>query len=320
MNGSAAPRPHKRLGEGDHGKTLAAMVRAACPEVSWAKARELCRTGRVRVDGETVFDGAQRLATGSTVEVDQTAPRRACPVLDPTRIVFNDGGLVVVDKPAGLDVVSADARTQPDSLTNRLALTLRSPRAGATEPFPLYHLDKALTGLVAFATDRQARRTLARQFREQTPVRRFSVLVWGQATAGRIDRPLHTDSSGRLHVWRGEGQPPRQVRSATTFVRVEATLNGATLLVCESHGLRRDQLQLHLAFAGTPVVGERRYGVPALEPAQAQIAAQQSRPMIHAAFLALSHPRHNRLIHVTAPPPPTFTSTVAALRNAERRS
>ena len=307
---------YKQLTDNDHGTTLAAQVRAICTEVSWSRARELCRTGRVRIDDEPVFDPTRRMAAGTCVSVDEHAPRRACPVLEKERIVFNDGGLVVADKPSGL-VVASDDRSQPDSLSSRLHLALLAQRRRSDPPHPLYYIDPEITGCVAYATDRPARRSLEQQFRARSPMRRFFVLVWGHPDPGKIDVPIVAGDDEKRHLWRGDGRPPKHARSAVTYVRIEQRFQDATLLVCEVENLRRHQLRVHLASKGSPVVGDQLYGRSvALEPTQQAIATKLNRPLVHAGFLGLQHPRHGRLVHITCDLPGDFLGVLAQLRRA----
>ena len=63
------------IGRESEGKTLAAVVRAALEGASWNRARDLCASGRVSLDGERVLDAAARVRSGQTVEIDEKAPR-----------------------------------------------------------------------------------------------------------------------------------------------------------------------------------------------------------------------------------------------------
>ncbi len=61
---SPTSRPSRRA-PGAGPPTLAALVRQQAPGTSWEQARELCRSGRVLVDGETVTDPAWRIPPAS---------------------------------------------------------------------------------------------------------------------------------------------------------------------------------------------------------------------------------------------------------------
>ena len=50
-------------------KTVAAVVRTLVPGLPWSRARELCRSGRVLVDGAPALDPAARVREGATVKL-----------------------------------------------------------------------------------------------------------------------------------------------------------------------------------------------------------------------------------------------------------
>src|SRR5439155_11584593 len=119
------------------GETLAALVRELSPGTSGSKARELCRSGRVWVDGERALDPARRMAAGERVELRSGEPAlRREPA---AAVVHLDADVVVVRKPAGLLTVPFD-RQQNDDRDTLLSLTrvalrrLESARARESDP------------------------------------------------------------------------------------------------------------------------------------------------------------------------------------------
>ena len=82
--------------------TVAARVREALGGVPWSRARDLCRTGRVRVAGERVMDDALRVDPAATLEIDQNAPKELRGVLSPDDVVHVDDDVMVVRKAAGV--------------------------------------------------------------------------------------------------------------------------------------------------------------------------------------------------------------------------
>ena len=84
--------------------TVAAVLRRARPGASWNDARRWCTTGKVRVDGAVVTDPALRLRAGQELALRMSAPRpHAAP--EGFRIAFEDGHLVVIEKPTGISSV-----------------------------------------------------------------------------------------------------------------------------------------------------------------------------------------------------------------------
>src|SRR5262249_38061381 len=85
------------------GRTLADVVRNAVGEsCSWNRARELCKHGKVRVNGELAADAAQRVRAGDRISVDPDARRRREHVLSENVVIYVDAQFVVVNKPADL--------------------------------------------------------------------------------------------------------------------------------------------------------------------------------------------------------------------------
>jgi 23S rRNA pseudouridine1911/1915/1917 synthase len=298
------------------------VVRELMDGLSWNKSRALVRTGRVSVDGELRFDPAERLAAGARVEVDPSGRRRRAPVLERERIVHVDRDLVVVRKPAGLISVPYDEDDDRDTLIERTRQALveyAELDAGAGGPRParlgvVQRLDKDTTGLLVFARTRAGRKGLEAQFRAHTIERRYLALVHGRAEAAVHDSFLIADRGDGLRgSWRGKN-PPKAAKRAITRVRVEQRLRGPlgehTLVSCQLETGRQHQIRIHLAEAGTPLIGERVYGRARGRAAR----VDAGRPMLHAASLGFRHPVNDRPLRFEAPPPDDFRALLESLQ------
>jgi 23S rRNA pseudouridine1911/1915/1917 synthase len=307
------------------GLTLAALVREVLPGTSWSRARDLCRDGRVLVDGAAQTDAAYRPAAGTRVELRLAGPSLPRGPLPPSAVVHLDADIVVVDKPAGLLTVPFD-RDDRDTL---LALTRvairrlesgrgRSPGQAAGPPNPtlraVQRLDKETSGLVVFARNVQAQRQLQEQFSRHDVLRRYLAIVHGEARDATYDTLLVPNRGDGLRgSWRGRrsgrGEPPPDAKQAITRVRVEERLAGATLVSCELETGRQHQIRIHLAEAGHPLVGETVYIRDWRGP-----RLPAPRPMLHATALGFKRPRDGRSVRFEAPPPADFTAVLQLLR------
>jgi 23S rRNA pseudouridine1911/1915/1917 synthase len=318
-----APRQTVVAAEQDHA-TVAAIVRQLMDPLSWTKARELVRTGRVTVDGVQCFDPATRLASGTLVEIDPTARRQRAPMLEPERLVHVDAEIVVVEKPAGLISVPYEEHESRDSLIERTRVALRAhdrERATSSGSFDrlgvVQRLDEDTTGLCVFARTRRARKILEAQFRAHTIERRYVALVHGRAEAAIHDSFLVPDRGDGLRgSWRGSQSSPVAKR-AITKVRIEERLqapSGAdlTLISCRIETGRQHQIRIHLAEAGNPLVGDQLYGRATRE--QSRDAVGATRPMLHAASLGFRHPAHDRPLRFESPLPVDFRALLDRLR------
>lgn len=288
----------------DAGRTLAAIVRAIVPETSWNRARALCRTGRVRVDGKLEFDPAARLSADATVEVDPLGPKRSATALEDDRIVHVDHDVVVVRKPAGLLTVPY-AEDDRDTLLDRTRVALRQKSPLGV----VQRLDKDTTGLLVFPRTRAARKHLQAQFRAHTITRRYLAITAGHAVSSTYETHIVPDRGDRRRgSWRGQGKAPGNAKRAVTHVEVIEHFDGASLVACRLETGRQHQIRIHLAEAGTALAGEPVYA----GRDHPRLAAP--RPMLHAATLGFRHPANDRYVQFDEAVPEDFAAMLERLR------
>ncbi len=298
------------------GQTVAAVLRAHVPSLSWSKARELVERGQVRVDGRTVTDAAERLQAGMTVE---RAGREGAPARrEPDLLVHLDAEVAVVRKPAGLLTVPFE-RTDRDTLLSRARVAIRrreTSRGAVHNPTlrAVQRLDKDTSGLVVFARTLPAQRHLQRQFTEHTALRRYLAIVHGAARDAIYDTVLVPDRGDGLRgSWNARrGDPSPEARGAVTYVAVEKRLRGATLVSCRLETGRTHQIRIHLSEAGHPLLGETVY---VRDFKGAWLPAP--RLMLHATELGFVHPHTGEELRFTEAPPDDF---IAVLEELSRRA
>ncbi|MET0287403.1 MAG: RluA family pseudouridine synthase [Polyangiales bacterium] len=294
---------------------LSRVVREAQQGLSWNKARELCSSGRVKVNGRPVTDPTTRVQPGDQVSFDRTAPRQRNGVLPAERLVHVDGDVVVVEKPAGL--MSVPFEDEKDTLIDitRAAVRAQQKRSGYDPELGIVHrIDIDTTGLLVFTRNLNAKRFLQQQFRAHTVHRRYLALVHGNIIGRTFDSILVRDRGDGLRgswgVFRApKGKPPEDAQRAVTHVRVlERFQEGATLVECALETGRQHQIRIHLSEAGCPLLGERVYIRDYKGP---RIEAE--RPMLHAAELGFIHPRTERELSFRSEPPKDFAALLASL-------
>jgi 23S rRNA pseudouridine1911/1915/1917 synthase len=309
-----------------HGATIAAIVRGAM-NVPWSRARQLCRDGRVTIDGVLARDDAARVRRGMKVVVRPTAPRvRDEPaVLERDRIVHLDGEVVVVDKPAGLSTVPFD-EDEHDTLVQRTSALLRRIEGRRLPPVRVVQrLDKDTSGLVVFARTKGAERALAQQLRTHAMHRRYLALAHGEVVAATFRTMLVEDRGDGLRgSWRSPKPPPASARESITHVTpIEiATFDGGRLswIACRLETGRTHQIRIHLSEAGHPIVGERVYVRGFADPGLRWPAGTSPRTLLHAAELGFVHPASDEELRFVQPEPPDFVAWRALLspRTARR--
>ena len=286
------------------GLTVAAFVKARAG-VPWTVAKRHVTSGKVFVDGERVTEIDHRLAAGQQVELRMAAPRPR----DPERegvLVFDDAHVVVIDKPAGISSVPYEEREAGTAMDLIRGAWRRMGKPATSVPLHVVHrIDRATSGLLAFAKSKRAELGLAAQLRAHTMERQYLCVAHGVVAPGRIESMLIADRGDGL---RGSTTHAGQGKRAVTHVTAERALRGATLCSVRLETGKTHQIRIHLAESGHPLVGETVYIRDYTGPVIAS-----PRLMLHAATLGFVHPITGEQISLRAPLPPDFTAVVDRL-------
>jgi 23S rRNA pseudouridine1911/1915/1917 synthase len=214
-------------------------------------------------------------------------------------VLFEDGDLLAVDKPAGM--VAHPAYRHPDgTLYDAVTAWLRA----RDEPpaWLLHRLDRDTSGVVLLAKTVRARRGLVRQFERRTVRKSYLALTVGDIgqETREVCQPLRRDPLDRRRVIVDPtGQP------ATTVVAPLARSAQRSLVLCRPMTGRTHQIRAHLAWLGHPVVGDATYA-----PAPAGGA---SRHLLHALALGVRHPATGAWLEIWAPVPADFAAALPAV-------
>lgn len=284
------------------------------PQYSRSRLKEWLLAGAITVDGGTPRP-RDPVAGGEVVElVPQAEPEvAAAPEPMALDVVFEDGDLLVVNKPAGL-VVHPGAGNPAGTLMN--GLLHHAPGLGEVPRAGIIHrIDKDTSGLLLVAKTLPAHTALVRQLAARDISRNYLAVCHGVLTGGgTIDTPLarHPVDRKRMSVQPG-GKP------AVTHYTVLERFRAFTYIKVELETGRTHQIRVHFAYRRHALVGDPVYGGRLAVPAGASEALAEAlrrfrRQALHATRLAFAHPTTGDVLEFEAEPPEDFRQLLATLR------
>ncbi len=203
----------------------------------------------------------------------------------PIPILFADEHLLVVSKPAGLlSVVTGGepGASLPEALATQGVVVI-----------PVHRLDREVSGLVMFARTEAARAAIEDLFRARALQKTYWALAQGRVKPpdGAFHFPILEDGPiARVSVHGKKSETRyRTLNSWRTSTEVEVDLLTG----------RYNQIRLHFAHGGFPLVGERKYARGKDSP----VRIQSRRVALHAWKLAFDHPLTNQPVAIEDPLP-----------------
>ncbi|MCF0175784.1 MAG: RNA pseudouridine synthase [Bacteroidales bacterium] len=211
------------------------------------------------------------------------------PVSGEWKLIYEDGDLIVVDKPSGM--LSVPGRTDAKSLPELL-----EPSFGRL--YPVHRLDMDTSGLIVFARNPEAQSKLMASFESREVVKEYvAVLDPLPATLPTSTVPSSIPPSGTINLPLSQDYENRPcskvdfVRGAPALTRYELAErfpDGSLKLRFRPLTGRTHQLRLHSAHPsglGRTISGDRLYG-----------SATPGRLRLHAFRLEFRHPSEERTL------------------------
>ena len=235
---------------------------------------------------------------------------RALPVL------YLDGHLVVVNKPSGLLV----HRSALDRHETEIAMQILRDQLGQWV-YPLHRLDKATSGALVFALDRETARAMTRAFTDAEVSKTYLAVVRGFTDKeSRIDHPLKDPekmTGPEVSADKPERPSVTEYRRLATvelpqpvgrYTTARYSLVAAAPLTGRTHQIRR-----HMKHIFHPVVGDTTYG----DGKQNEFFRSKfncHRLLLHAFTVEFTHPWTGSRLSIQAPLDHTLSALLQALQ------
>ena len=259
--------------------------------ISRNRAKALISNRVVLVNNAITTHPLAELKAGQVVQLDRSKHKKSFRSND-IDIVYEDPYLLVVDKRPGLLSMSNNTRQQ----TVQTVLNYYLEKGGGRNTSHLVHrLDRDTSGLMVYAKDVQTQQSLINGWQQLVTDRRYLALVEGELESprGRIQSWLTEDKRFITH----SSPVDNGGKFAVTHYSVLEASNGYSLVECELETGRKNQIRVHMADMGHPVVGDFKYGSE-IDPMR--------RLGLHAYMLCFTHPVTGKHLRFETPVPVLF--------------
>jgi 23S rRNA pseudouridine955/2504/2580 synthase/23S rRNA pseudouridine1911/1915/1917 synthase len=285
------------------------FMRRTLPRSMSRDVLELIVEGHTLVNGEP-GDLQQTLRTGDFVQVDIESRRghREKKSSDALPVLYRDGALICIDKPAGIPVIPDRRPKGPTAV--EICRAMLEPEG--LYPRPVHRLDKYTSGVLMLALEKEHVKPLGELFEERRVKKTYLAFVRGVPRPGEgvIDAPIGTDSrkASRMVVDRARG------KEAVSRYRTLTAWRGYALVEVRPETGRTHQVRVHMAHIKNPILCDALYGggeafhLSTIKPDYRIGRGKRERPVIkrlalHAAALAFTSPDAGQEVVVESPLP-----------------
>ncbi len=304
---------HVGVSGDEAGQRIDNYLMARLKGVPRSRIYRILRKGEVRVNKGRVGP-SYKLRAGDSVRIPPVKTGDAAPApraSDGLRerlegaVLFENDGVLVLDKPAGMAVHGGSGVNQG------VIENLRAVRPDARFLELVHRLDRETSGCLLIAKKRSWLRALHAELREGRVDKRYWALVRGRWQGGRTNAPLQRNvrrSGERVVQVDPEGQAAR-----TRFSALE-NHPGATLMEAVLDTGRTHQVRVHAAHAGHPLAGDDKYGDDAFNRELRRHGLE--RLFLHAHHIGLTLPDGGEL-SVSAPLEPGLQRVLDSLNRED---
>lgn len=224
------------------------------PALGVGRLNKALRENKIKLNGKKQ-PLSTRVQNGDIVRLflnDDALEKRALPA---AMLVYEDDDILVVNKPAGVEVDGpAD-----DTLLKRVCATL-AERGGASQAVLCHRLDAGTSGLILLARNAAAEQFLTEAIRQRQIQKRYLCVTFGrpQPPAALLHDYLSKDAErGVVRILSAPAPGAKEILTGYETLAVNGRL---ALLQVDLITGRTHQIRAHLAHIGCPILGDSKYG------------------------------------------------------------
>jgi tRNA pseudouridine32 synthase/23S rRNA pseudouridine746 synthase/23S rRNA pseudouridine1911/1915/1917 synthase len=209
-------------------------------------------------------------------------------------LLYEDKDILVVDKPAGLLTVATESEKSRTALFILTEYILKGCGRSRKRLYVVHRLDRDTSGTLIFAKSENAKFRLQAQWKQTE--KKYLAVVHGRVekSEGTITSYLAEDEAYNVY---STSDSTKGKLSHTKYEVLKAAKDLSLLEVTLLTG-RKNQIRVHLAGIGHPIVGDTKYG-KADDP--------HVRMALHARSISFKHPMTGKKLTFEAEVPSFFS-------------
>lgn len=209
--------------------------------------------GEVLVNGEVQTSPKYAVKDSDALTIEATAVVLEKPEVE---VLYEDDDVLVINKPVGL-LTHAKGAMIEEFTASDIIKPKTSYKADTNRPGIVHRLDRDTSGVLLMVKNDETAALISKQFTNRTTKKEYAAVVTGtpEPSKAKIDLPIgrNPNAPSTFRVDAGG-------KSAETVYEVLESSSKRSLVALKPRTGRTHQLRVHMAYLGTPILGDKVYG------------------------------------------------------------